>query len=346
MACLRPGSSQSVTPGASPAGNGARPARPSLSAPAWVLGLILLLSTAAWADETTRDPREYFFSPTFGDLPEELADARSAGKLGLFLFFEQEGCPYCEAMMRNVLNREEVQEWYRERFVPIAIDINGSVELRDVDGVTLPSKAFADHRKVRTTPTLSFIDLNGTEVYRRSTMVKTPEEFLMMGRYVAEGHYTDTTLRDFEMEQDLVEPVSDPVPIVHDLRLQDAGTATRDRIVLLAVTREGCSYCAVLRREVLAPMIRSGEYEQRVSIRELRMEPDMPVIGFFGEAATSARIAAHYDVEITPTVLFLDTEGKALRPPIVGINNVEMYGFYLDQAIAEAAERLRSGKEE
>jgi thioredoxin-related protein len=311
-----------------------------------LLGLVLLVSTSLSADDPVRDPREYFFSPTFGDLLEELDEARDAGKLGLFLFFEQEGCPYCEAMMRKVLNRAAVQDWYRERFVPIAVDINGSVELRDVDGVTLPAKAFADHRKVSTTPTMSFIDLNGTEVYRRSTMVKTPEEFLMMSRYVAEGHYTDTTLRDFEREQDLVEPVSEPVPIVHDLRRQAARASTQGQVVLLSVTREGCSYCAVLRREVLAPMIRSGEYEPQVSIRELRMEPDMPVIGFSGEATSSARIAARYGVDITPTVLFLDTAGNPLRPAIVGINNVEMYGFYLDQAIAEAVERLRPVAEE
>ncbi len=91
----------------------------------------------------TRDPREFFFAQSFGDLPEELAEAREAGKLGLLLFFEQEGCPYCERMLKTILNQPEVQDWYRERFVSIAVDINGDVELRDVDGITLPSKVFA-----------------------------------------------------------------------------------------------------------------------------------------------------------------------------------------------------------
>jgi len=112
----------------------------------------------------TRDPRAHFFAQSFGDLPEELEEARQAGKLGLLLFFEQEGCAYCDRMMKTILNQPAVQDWYRERFVSIAVDINGDVELRDVDGITLPSKVFAEHRRVKTTPTISFLDLNGAVV--------------------------------------------------------------------------------------------------------------------------------------------------------------------------------------
>jgi thioredoxin-related protein len=296
---------------------------------------VAALSQEAKATET-RDPREFFFTQSFGDLPEELAEAREAGKLGLLLFFEQEGCPYCERMLKTILNQAEVQDWYRKRFVSIAVDINGDVELTDIDGITLPSKVFAEHRRVKTTPTLSFIDLSGAEVYRRVTMVSGVAEFMMMGQYVAEGRYTDTPWRVYAGEHPEVVN-SATVQQVVDFREEAAAIAEGGLTLLLAVTREGCTYCAQLRREFLAPMIRSGEYADTVRIREMMMEPDMPIVDFSGQPTTTAKLAARYGVSITPTVLLLDSSGNSLRPPITGINNADMYGFYLDQAIAEAA---------
>jgi thioredoxin-related protein len=291
----------------------------------------------------TRDPREFFFTQSFGDLPEELAEAREAGKLGLLLFFEQEGCPYCERMLKTILNQPSVQDWYRERFVSISVDVNGDVELRDVDGITLPSKVFAQHRRVKTTPTISFIDLSGAEVYRRVTMVSGPGEFMMMGRYIAEGRYTDTAWRDYATEHpDVVNSAT--VQQVVDFREEAAAAAEMGVVLLLAVTREGCGYCAQLRRDFLAPMIRSGEYTDKVRIRELMMEPETAVRDFDGGVTTTAEIAARHGISITPTVLLLDSAGTRLRPPITGISNADMYGFYLDEAIAEAMKARAGGR--
>lgn len=299
------------------------------------LFLCFPLSPQAETSAATRDPRAHFFTQSFGDLPEELEGARQAGKIGLMLFFEQEGCPYCDRMMKTILNRPDVQDWYRERFVIIAVDINGDIELRDVDGVTLPSKAFAAHRRVKTTPTISFIDLNGAEIYRRVKMVGSVDEFMRMGRYVAEGRYTDTSWEDYAATGTAEEPGSEAIPRVLDFRA--AGLAAGDRMLLLAVTREGCPYCAQLRREILAPMLLSGEYSDRVVIREMMMEPDTAVVDFDGRDTSTAAVAARYGVEIAPTVLLLGASGESLATPIVGVNGSGMYGYYLDQAIARAA---------
>jgi len=245
-------------------------------------------------------------------------------------------------MMTNVLNQAAVQDWYRERFTAIAVDINGDVEIRDIDGITLPSKVFADHRRVKTTPTLSFIDLTGAEVYRQSRMVRTAEEFLLMGRYIAEGRYTDTAWKDYASDRVGEDAGSPAVPHVLSFRDEGLAVAADGLLLLLAVTREGCPYCARLRREILAPMIRSGEYADRVMIREMMMEPDSPVLDFAGHATSTAQMAERFGVTIAPTVLLLDGNGRALRAPIIGINNAEMYGFYLDQAISEAVAAMHT----
>jgi len=150
-----------------------------------------------------RDPREFFFTLSFGDLPEELQLARDEDKLGMLLFFESESCSYCRYMLENVFNRRLVQDWYRQRFVSIAIDIHGDVEMKDFDGNTLPSKEFADKSNVFVTPVLSFLNLDGVEVFRHSGMIKTPDEFLLMGEYVAGGHYKKFSFKSFSRSRGL-----------------------------------------------------------------------------------------------------------------------------------------------
>jgi len=124
-----------------------------------LLVIMTVLTTGMVLADTaeTRNSREYFFTLTFGDLPEELATAGDAGKLGMLLFFEAEDCPYCQHMLKKVFSQTNVQDWYEERFVSIAIDIHGDVEMQDFAGVTLPSKVFSDQQGVFLTDPGDFI---------------------------------------------------------------------------------------------------------------------------------------------------------------------------------------------
>lgn len=159
----------------------------------FVLALFMLTApTVRAADSELRDPRKFFFIQSFGDMPEELQTARLQKKKGMLLFFEADGCRYCMAMLNGVLSQKIVQDWYRERFSSFAIDIHGAVEIKDFDQITLPEKVFAAHRRVFLTPTLSFIDLQGAEIYRHTGMVTSAEELIMMGEYIADEHYFDT----------------------------------------------------------------------------------------------------------------------------------------------------------
>jgi thioredoxin-related protein len=169
--------------------------------PLFIISFLLATVSAPATGSDIRNPREFFFTQSFGDLPEELQTAKKQGKQGMFLFFEADDCIYCKAMLKHVLSQKEVQDWYREHFLSIAIDIHGDVEIKDFDGITLPSKVFAGHRRVSMTPVLSFIDLNGSEIYRHLGMVKSPEEFLLMGEYIVDEHYLDTEFKVFSISK-------------------------------------------------------------------------------------------------------------------------------------------------
>lgn len=112
--------------------------------------------------------------------------------------------------------------------------------------------------------------------------------------------------------------------------------------ILLVVSQADCPYCELLKREILEPMLVSGEYDGRVLIRELFIDSELPVRDFDGQAIAPDALARRYRARLTPTVLFLDDRGRELTEPMVGINTVEFYGYYLDAAIDTARKRLRA----
>lgn len=160
-----------------------------ISLRALLLSLLLpLCSGMALAQGvTTRDAMTHFFDANMGDLRAELADARSAGKKGILLMYEQEGCPACIYMKQNVLNRSDVQALYKKHFVNFTIDLFGSVPLQDFKGRDITEKAFAAENKVRATPTFAFHDLSGAEIVRITGAVRDVNEFKLLAEFVAGG---------------------------------------------------------------------------------------------------------------------------------------------------------------
>jgi thioredoxin-related protein len=134
------------------------------------------------------------------------------------------------------------------------------------------------------------------------------------------------------------------LPLAVDFQADGRIAAAGQLVILVVVTREGCRFCALLKHEILLAMIKSGEYEEKVMIRELMIEPESDLIDFNGRPVSSSSVAAQYSTDITPTVLLLGSNGKPLHPPIVGINTVEFYGYYLDRAIEQALAELGPGK--
>lgn len=111
--------------------------------------------------------------------------------------------------------------------------------------------------------------------------------------------------------------------------------------ILVVVTRHDCSYCMLIKQEILRPMLLSGDYDQRVIIRELMIDPAYSLTDFSGRVVMSGELAARYNAIFTPTVLLLDASGTEIADRLVGINSTELYGHYLDQAIEAALARLR-----
>ncbi len=155
--------------------------------------LILLLPVFALCAEVIP-----FLKPSFLNLKEDLEEARRNNKF-LFIMFHQEGCPFCDKMRRITFQDRAVQEYYTKHFYMIEIDIRGSNEVIDLDGKKLTERQFALKHGIRLTPVFMFFDKEGKVVLKVPGYIE-PKEFILIGRYVVEGHYKNKNLIQFLKE--------------------------------------------------------------------------------------------------------------------------------------------------
>jgi len=135
---------------------------------------------------------------------------------------------------------------------------------------------------------------------------------------------------------------STAVPVARDM--QADGRVSRQQCIpiMLLVTRTDCGHCKLLKRAVVRPMIISGEYVDRVLIREVIVDGDSNLVDFNGTTVSPFALADRYDALLTPTVLLVGHDGRVLVDKLIGISNEDMYLWYLDNALAAATRILRS----
>ncbi len=127
---------------------------------------------------------------------------------------------------------------------------------------------------------------------------------------------------------------------VSDLR-READLMRADKLVLvLEFASEDCPYCRKLERLFLVPMQRNKEYDGKILIRSISMNDSDSVIDFDGRTLSTSEFAARYEVAVTPTLLFLNSDGVEMSERLVGIWSEDFYGGFIDNRIDEASGRL------
>lgn len=160
--------------------------------------LWLMLASAGYAE--TRDPHQYFFGQNLGDFKGELAVAKQEGKKGILIMFEVDDCPFCHRMKQTILSQSEVQDYYRSNFLIFSVDAVGANPMVDFKGRQTTEKNYANENRIRATPVFVFFNLEGNQVMRFTGAAKDTNEFLQLGRYVAEGAYKSMPFAKFRQQ--------------------------------------------------------------------------------------------------------------------------------------------------
>jgi len=134
------------------------------------------------------------------------------------------------------------------------------------------------------------------------------------------------------------------VPELRDLRAEAAQVRGQRTTLMLMFHADHCVYCQRMENEFLKPMLISGDYEGKVIMRRVKLDPAYMLRDFDGARITGAELAERYRVFVTPTLLFLDASGGQVAEKMVGLSTPDFFGGYLDAAIDTALTRLHGGR--
>lgn len=173
--------------------------------PRRAMGFAILLASflpALTLGATMRDPDDYFFQQSFGDLPEELKTARHEGKIGIFVALDNDECPWCRHMKETVLNQTRVQDYYRKHFRILRVDTEGDGAVTDFSGEQMTERALAQrYNPIGATPVYLFFDLSGKLLLRFPGITRDADEFMWLAEFVIEGSYKNKTFTVYKRQK-------------------------------------------------------------------------------------------------------------------------------------------------
>ena len=171
-------------------------------------GLGLLDLNPARAEAVLGDDglyRQPWFLESFLELADDLAGANEKKKR-FAIMWELRGCPYCKQTHLVNFAKPEIENFIKDRFEILQLNIIGSREVTDFDGEKLSEKRIAEKYGVRYTPTFQFFSDNATGLARKKPREREvaraqgylePRDFLAMFRFVTERAYEKGSLRDY-----------------------------------------------------------------------------------------------------------------------------------------------------
>ncbi len=175
--------------------------------PATLTILLLMFSITAFAaedadlvfdDSQLEEELVYpdWFQLSLGDLRDDLAEAKKAGKKGIVTYFGQKRCAYCEQFFKTSLSDTDINNYLQKHYDLIAFNIWGIDDITDTDGTSYTERDLSVHYKANFTPSLVFYDEQGTPVFRLRGFYP-PYKFRAALQYVAEEFYKTETFSEY-----------------------------------------------------------------------------------------------------------------------------------------------------
>jgi len=257
-----------------------------------------------------------WFKQSFLDLPEELQAAEKEGKIGIIVYFGQENCAYCEALLNiNFKTQKDIVAYTQRFFDVIPIAIWGNLEVTTVDNQKLTEKAFSDREKTNFTPSLIFYNTKGEEIFRMRGYYP-PYRFRAALDYMVGEYYRQETFKHFLeraevgmvfAEEGLNEDnVFSLPPFVLDRHLK-----TGERPLMVVFEQSNCHACDLFHSDLLKNAnIRA--LLSRFDVVQLNIWRETPLITPQGQRKTAAQWANELGLFYTPTVLFFDEQGNEI----------------------------------
>ncbi|MCW8929847.1 MAG: thioredoxin fold domain-containing protein [Gammaproteobacteria bacterium] len=123
---------------------------------------------------------------------------------------------------------------------------------------------------------------------------------------------------------------------IQDIRETARQAQSQNLPILIMFGTDECPYCQLLKEDFLIPMLISGDYTDKVLIREAHISPETDIIDFSGKKISIGEFSSRYGVTLFPTMVFIDSNGVVLVKNIIGITTPSLFGGTLDDSIDKA----------
>lgn len=248
-----------------------------------------------------------WFKDSFLDIRDDVNDASESGKRVL-LYFYQDGCPYCERLLKENMSQQNIVDALRTHFDVIAINMWGDREVVGLDGNETTEKNFSVANKIMFTPTLQFLDEEGQHVLRLNGYVP-PHKFKTALDYVSLKKEKDGSFRDYMA---IVNPPqgsgelhseSTYLQPPYDLSMRQSG-----KPLLVLFEQKNCPPCDELHNDVLAQP-GSQELLEKFDIVLLDTWSKTPLITPAGKKMTAEKWGRSLNLTYLPSMVFFDEGG-------------------------------------
>lgn len=250
-----------------------------------------------------------WFKDSFLELEADVEEASEFGKR-VMLFFHQDGCPYCNALVERNFAQKDIERRVREHLDVIGLNMWGDREVLTIAGNTLTEKSLAEAMRVQFTPTLVFLDETGKTVLRINGYYP-PQSFRVALDYVIGRQEKTSTWREYYETH--LPPASSGKMNEQPFFGQPPYVLTRapgPRARPLAVFFEqpDCPNCDDLHRRILTDPPTRQLIEQFEAV-QLDMWSNTPLLTPSGERTTARDWARALGVTYAPTIVYFAPDG-------------------------------------
>lgn len=248
-----------------------------------------------------------WFKESFLEIQDDVDEATEAGK-HVILFFQLNGCPYCDRMLTESFQAEPLTTYIQEHFDTIAINVGGDREIIFNEEVTLIEKDLAELLKVRATPAIVFLNSDNKNVVRVNGY-RSPERFEQVLHYVQEKAYEQDTLAEYldkKLQKDIYTLQDDAL----FTQITDLSTVGGPLAVLFEDS--SCYDCNELHANVLSKDEVRAELETFTLVR-LDADSDQEIVDIDGSKTTPREMAKKYEMIYRPGLLIFDAQTLVRR---------------------------------
>ncbi|NOR51510.1 MAG: thioredoxin fold domain-containing protein [Gammaproteobacteria bacterium] len=222
------------------------------------------------------------------------------------LYFYQDGCPYCERLIKTNFTQHDIIDLAQQNLEIISINMWGDREVVDLAGATTTEKQFSVANRVQYTPTLLFLNEQGETIFRANGYYP-PEKFKALLSYIAEKQEGVLPFREY-LASKAPSKSSGKLHIQRGYLSNNLQRKGGDRPLLVLFEQQDCAACDELH----------GDRFRRLEIIKLLKRFDVALVDIWSKAEITTPAGKRRPIQswlkelkvnYTPSMLFFNDQG-------------------------------------